>query len=102
MNIIILIHKQSFLLHDICKLCERHFYSNEGRFPVSGPTKHHLIPKQKYRGRVKDAKYELICETCHKQINKMFTNNELKALNTIAKLKKHPKMQKYLKWIRKK
>ena len=84
-----------------CELCDRHFYSNEGRFPVSGHTKHHLTPKQKYHGRLKDAEYILICETCHKQINKMFTNNELKKLNTIEKLKKHPKVQKYVKWIRK-
>lgn len=84
-----------------CELCERRFYSNEGRFPVGGPTKHHLTPKQKYRGKLKDAKYAFICEGCHKQINKVFTNNELKTYNTIAKLKKHPKIISYIKWIRK-
>lgn len=84
-----------------CEICDRHFYSNEGRFSVSGPTKHHLTPKQKYHGRLKDAKYALICETCHKQINKMFTNNELKKLNTIEKLKNHQKVKKYIKWVRK-
>lgn len=89
-------------MKDKCSLCKRIYYSNEGRFPVSGPTKHHLIPKQKYRGRWKDAKYEWICNTCHKQINKIFTNNELKQLNTIEKLRNHPNVKKYIKWIYKK
>ena len=86
---------------DRCKLCKRHFYSDEGRFPVVGPTKHHLIPKQKYHGKWNDAKYIWICNTCHKQINKMFTNNELKQLDTVEKIKNHPKVKKYIKWINK-
>ena len=82
-----------------CWICERDFYSNKGRYPVGGPTKHHITPKQKYHGKWKDAEYEYICVKCHRQINKMFTNNELKELG--KQLKDHPKIKKWKKWIRK-
>ena len=83
-----------------CEICGRTFLTDEGRFPVGPPTRHHLIPKQKYRSRWHDAKVILICSFCHKQINKMFTNYELKQM-TITYLKKQPKLQKFVKWIRK-
>ena len=82
-----------------CWICERDYYSNQGRYPVGGPTKHHITPKQKYRGKWKEAEYKFICVRCHRQINKMFTNNELKKIG--KKLKEHLKVQKWVKWIRK-
>lgn len=82
-----------------CWICNRDFYSNQGRYPVGGPTKHHITPKQKYRGKMKNAECEYVCVKCHRQINKMFKNNELKKLG--KKLKEHPKIKKWVKWIRK-
>ena len=83
-----------------CKVCGRTFFTDEGRFPVGTPTRHHLIPKQKYRGRQQDAAVILICSFCHKQINKLFTNYELKQM-TLSHLKKQSKVRKFVKWVRK-
>ena len=83
-----------------CWLCERTFYSDEGRFPVGSPMKHHVIPKQKYRDRWEDAEIVVLCKMCHKQLHKMFSNNQLKHMEK-DELKQHEKIKEYMKWIRK-
>jgi 5-methylcytosine-specific restriction endonuclease McrA len=86
--------------NDNCWLCRRSFASNEGRFPVGPPIKHHIVPKQKYHNKWEDAEIILLCNRCHKQMHKMFTNNELKTM-TKEELKQHEKIIDYVKWIRK-
>jgi hypothetical protein len=82
-----------------CWICQRTFNSKEGRFPVSGPTGHHITPKQfKHRSRYELEK-EDICKACHLQINKMFTNKELMKLG--KKLLDEEKTKRWIKWIRK-
>jgi 5-methylcytosine-specific restriction endonuclease McrA len=83
-----------------CNICHRKFNTHQGRFPVGPPTKHHVIPKQKYRRRWIDAEVVLICKSCHRQINKFFTNNELKRMS-IEELTNHPKVIQWITWIRK-
>ena len=83
-----------------CWICKRTFNSNDGRFPVSGPSNHHIIPKEyKHRKKFKNEK-ESICKACHLQINRMFTNKELLNMTT-EELKNHPKTKTWIKWIRK-
>jgi hypothetical protein len=82
-----------------CWICERAFYSEEGRSPVSGPFGHHLSPKQlKHR-----SKYELeiknICKDCHLQVHKMYKNKELLKLG--KELLNEKKVKEWKKWIRK-
>lgn len=85
---------------DCCWLCNRKYNTNEGRFPVSCPTEHHIVPKQ-YKKRKKFIdETEQICVACHHQINKMFTNKELLNM-TRDELKNHPKIIKWIRWIRK-
>ena len=83
-----------------CWLCGREFHSQQGRFPVGPPTKHHVIPKQKYHGKRKDADMVLVCKMCQRQMHKMFTNKQLKEM-TKKELKNHKKICDYVKWIRK-
>jgi hypothetical protein len=44
-----------------CRICEREFYSSQGRSPVGRPVVHHLIPKQKYREKSRNAPIIHIC-----------------------------------------
>lgn len=83
-----------------CWLCGRRFYSNEGRFAVGPPTRHHVIPKQKYHNKWKDADIILLCKNCHKQLHKLFTNIQLKEM-TKDEIMKHEKIINYVKWIKK-
>ncbi len=85
---------------DNCWLCSRRFNSYNGRFPVGPPTKHHFVPKQKYRAKWKDVDVILLCKRCHRQLHKMFTNVQLKTM-TKDGLKKHEKVIDYIKWIKK-
>ena len=84
----------------ICWLCKREFYKLQGRFPVGPPTKHHVIPKQKFHGGWKDVDVVLVCKMCQRQMHKLFTNNQLKEM-TKAELMNHKKICNYIKWIRK-
>lgn len=72
----------------ICELCERE---------VKEITKHHLIPKEKGGKEFKTAH---MCKTCHRQVHALFNNRELSArLFTIKRLKSHPSIQRYLKFL---
>jgi hypothetical protein len=58
--------------------------------------KHHLVPAAKGG---KNA--EIVCIDCGDQIHQLFSNNELRDLyNTMDKLRVHPAVQKWIKWVR--
>ena len=62
-------------------------------------TIHHLIPRAK--GGNHGPKSHL-CQTCHKQIHSMFTENTLaKDLYSIELLKTNTRVNKFVRWIRK-
>jgi hypothetical protein len=60
--------------------------------------KHHLTPKCKH-----GKEYTYVCIDCGDQIHVIFTEKELKnEFNTIEALKSDPRMQEWIRWIRKK
>ena len=68
----------------LCPICET----------FVGTSKHHIVPKSK-----KGKDIVLICDSCHKQIHSIFTNDELaKQFFTIEKLKQNENVQKWIKW----
>jgi 5-methylcytosine-specific restriction enzyme A len=70
-----------------CALCGRE---------VSFVTKHHLIPKSEGGQEVVE-----LCVPCHKTLHSFFSNTTLlKELHTIEKLRQHPDIARYLKWVR--
>ena len=75
-----------------CSLCERNV-------PTHLITQHHLTPK------VKGGKAEhrtLMCRPCHKQVHALFSNSELaREFATLDALKLSPRLESFLKWIRK-
>lgn len=74
----------------VCSLCKR---------TVNIVTKHHLIPKQKNS----DNRVAMVCIPCQKQIHALFTNRELKQqYDTIGKLRKSIKIEKWIDWVNKK
>jgi 5-methylcytosine-specific restriction protein A len=71
-----------------CALCARQ---------VGRLTRHHVRPRQ-YGGTL----VEELCQACHHQVHALFTNRTLAAeLDTIAKLREDPQIQRYLAWARK-
>jgi predicted HNH restriction endonuclease len=86
----------------VCAVCSREFYSATGRFLVGKPVVHHLIPKQKFRGKHNDAGIISICARCHRQLHKLYDNNTLKnRYSSIEEIKSDPEMKKFVKWVRK-
>jgi 5-methylcytosine-specific restriction endonuclease McrA len=80
-----------------CELCEK-------EFEKINLTKHHLVPKQvKNRHPEKNTSETiLLCSTCHKQIHATLPEKELaKNFYTLEKLKNHPKISAFIKWIQK-
>ena len=86
-------------MEERCWLCRRHFGTDEGRFPVSCPTGHHVVPKEYRKRKRYTGETEEICVACHRQINKMFSNKELLHM-TKEELRVHPKTQRWIRWIR--
>lgn len=84
-----------------CELCERENLL----------TFHHLIPRSQHSNKwfkknftreEMHAGINLCKEDCHKQIHKFFNEKELgRSFNTLEKLKRHPKVKKYVKYIQK-
>ncbi|QHE51382.1 HNH endonuclease [Pontibacillus sp. HMF3514] len=73
-----------------CELCRRS--------PIE-TTEHHLIPRQ-FGGA--EGPTAQLCIPCHKQVHAWFTNEELAGFyNTLDRLKDHPTMEKYLKFVKK-
>src|SRR3954465_6315586 len=83
--------------HDVpatarCELCRR-------EVPAELITLHHLHPKS--RGGKPEQRIPL-CKPCHKQLHAIFSNIELeKFYPPIQSLRGAPKLQPFLKWIRK-
>lgn len=86
----------------VCELCGR----NEVAL-----TRHHLIPRARHnkaRTRRHFSRDEMvteiamICRPCHSQVHRLFANHELASYyHTIARLRDHSEMQKFIQWIRK-
>ena len=76
-----------------CPLCDRIITENVPK------SIHHLIPKSKGG---KGGETVLLHHICHKQIHLMFEDKELaKNFNKIETLKRHPKLKKFINWIKK-
>lgn len=76
----------------VCALCER---------DVAQLTEHHLIPRSRGR-RGQELPTIDICSACHRQIHALFTNVQLeRELNSVERLRDHPQMERFLKWVRK-
>lgn len=73
-----------------CGICGREGESNFFE-------KHHLVPQNK------DSDFIEVCHQCADQVHLIFDNKTLaKELNDIYKLKKDPRMKKYISWIKNK
>jgi hypothetical protein len=73
-----------------CELCDREFPSSKYS------EKHHLEPRRRKGETI------VVCIDCGNQIHELFTNQELNyTLNTLEALRKHPAMQKWIQWVRK-
>ena len=67
--------------------------------PAALITLHHLTPKER-GGRAKHR--TPLCRPCHKQVHPVYSNKELARLYAdIPSLRASPRMQPFLKWIRK-
>ena len=78
--------------HGRCELCHRDV-------PSGLITLHHLLPREK--GGQADHRTPL-CRPCHKQVHAVYSNKELEQLYAdIPSLRQAPRMQPFLKWIRK-
>ncbi|MEM9887832.1 MAG: HNH endonuclease [Bacteroidota bacterium] len=76
-----------------CPLCDREL----GEINIS---KHHLVPKSK-GGTFGET--VLLHNICHQKIHSVFTEKELKEdYNSVAKLRAHEQINKFVKWVRKK
>lgn len=74
----------------LCELCRREV--PDKRYLE----KHHLVPAAKGGKDV-----EHVCIDCGNQIHLLFSNNELRDLyNTMDKLRAHPAVQRWIKWVR--
>lgn len=84
-----------------CELCER---------KVNEVTMHHLIPRTRHANKKNKKEFDRkevrervawLCRPCHKQIHALFTEKELERdFNTLAALKAHPKIGKFVNWLR--
>lgn len=74
-----------------CPLC--------GRPIINGPSvsEHHPVPKS-YGGKEK----VLMHHICHQKVHTVFTEKELyESYYDFQKLKKHPQIRKFIKWVKK-
>lgn len=78
----------------LCQLCDR---------DIPKLTEHHLVPRQKTkRKKLPPSATIQICSACHRQIHKLYDNAYLaRELNTLARLKHDPQMQRFLVWVQK-
>ena len=73
-----------------CELCQRE---------VDRYTVHHLVPRAR-GGRFGPTAN--LCPTCHRQLHALFTEATLAdELNSIALLRSNPRVNSYLRWVRK-
>ena len=75
---------------NICPLCGRDI-------PPEHESKHHLVPKT-FKGK----DLVILHKVCHKKLHSAITEREmLHHYNTIERLKSHPEIEKFIKWVRK-
>ena len=73
-----------------CALCGR-------LTPARYAEKHHLVPRSKGGTETID-----VCNACGDQVHRLFSNKELaERFHTVAALKSDPRMQKWIRWVRK-
>lgn len=77
-----------------CQLCDR---------TCDQLTRHHLIPRQQTRRQQQAPSPTIaICAACHKHLHTLFDNRQLACeLNTLEALRSHPRMAKFIAWVRK-
>jgi len=71
---------------------------------VGNPIIHHLIPKQKFRGKGKStaAPTIMISSRCHKQLHRLYDNYTLKKkYSSLIEIKNDAEIQKFVHWLRK-
>src|SRR5438270_13862436 len=82
-----------------CAICERE----------ETLTRHHLIPRTRHHNKKTRRIFERaevkqvagICRSCHSQIHQLLSEKELERdFNTVEKLRSHPGIGKFAKWIR--
>jgi len=75
-----------------CDLCHR---------DLEHLTEHHLTPRSKLKAGETTPTIG-ICSACHRQIHALFSNQELHdELNTLERLRDEPRVQRFLRWVRK-
>lgn len=73
-----------------CELCDR-------EMPEGSYNEHHLIPNT-YKGTILIKLHRI----CHDKLHYTFTEYEMwKHYHTIARLKEHPEIDKFIKWVKK-
>ena len=79
-----------------------------GREMVEGPTidEHHLIPRthgNRDKRAYRKENLVLIHKVCHSKIHHTFSETELLTYyHTPERIREHPEIQKFIKWVRKK
>lgn len=86
---------------DKCALCERE----------NNVTFHHLIPRTLHKNKWFKKNYtreemnkgvDLCKYECHREVHNLIGEKEMgRSYNTLEKLKRHPKVKKYIKFIQK-
>ena len=85
-------HKEEKKVIGPCQIC--------GREMISGDSvnEHHLIPKT-FKGKETITLHKV----CHSKIHSVFTERELyHHYHTPERIREHPEMEKFIKWVRKK
>jgi 5-methylcytosine-specific restriction endonuclease McrA len=75
-----------------CQLCELR----------PGTTEHHVVPRSLVPRKLQAKPSEIwkLCPGCHSEIHKRMTHLELKkSYQTVAKVRSHPKIAKYLRFV---
>lgn len=73
-----------------CPLCGRPMFAGDS------VDRHHWQPKSRC-GRETDHLHRI----CHRELHSLFTAKELAAdFATLEKLRQHPEMQRFIKWVR--
>ena len=74
-------------------------------------TRHHLIPRTRHHNKRNKRDFDRasvkqvvgICRSCHSQIHAVLSEKELeREFNTLEKLRAHPEVGKFARWIAKK
>ncbi|MCR9117589.1 MAG: hypothetical protein NXI22_11645 [bacterium] len=85
-----------------CQLC--------GRTTKRGTTEHHLIPRTCHRNKWFKKNFTReemqttvpLCRDCHRAVHDFVPSEKLlgREFNTLAKLREHPQIGPFLKWLR--